>query len=198
MEYLPITGDIFQTHLHENHALYLYGKFKPFGVMLDAGCGVGTIAREFKMIDGTLDPILLNPSQTQLDLCPDYKKICAYAEDIPLPDSSVDCIMVSSALCHMDIEDAFFEFYRLLKDGGVLFITDVSRVNGNNDLFLMLLNAHAFSREFIINEAVSIGFKLDYYEHPEIPSKIEHLFEDKSLYHSIFDDLKYTIWRFIK
>lgn len=117
---------IFQRGDESGHVRFLLERFNPSGVVLDIGCGIGEVARLMKAERPDLDFILLNISQSQLDMCPDYRKICANAEDIPLPDSSVDCVMACYVMGHLNKDKALQEMRRVLKPGGVLFIADVT------------------------------------------------------------------------
>ena len=119
---------IFQRESEAEHARFLLAEFAPrHGAMvLDVGCGVGEVARLMKEMRPDLNFILLNISATQLALCPpEFDRIHAGVESIPLPDQSVDAVMACYVLGHADKEKALAEMRRVLKPGGILFIYDV-------------------------------------------------------------------------
>mgnify|MGYP003651393971 CR=1 FL=1 len=118
---------IFQRGSEADHIRFLLDEFNPpSGTVLDIGCGVGEVARVMKEMRSDLDFILLNISQAQLDMCPPFRKICADAADIPLPDESVDAVMACYVLGHLDHDTALREMRRVIRPGGVLFVADMS------------------------------------------------------------------------
>lgn len=118
---------IFQRGTESEHVSYLLEKFDPpSGVVLDVGCGIGEVARLMHEARQDLEFVLLNRSQAQLDLCPDFEKLHADAHAIPMPDASVDAVMACYVMGHLDKDRALSEMRRVLKPGGVLFIADMS------------------------------------------------------------------------
>lgn len=120
---------IFQRGDEREHARFLLAEFSPkFGAMvLDVGCGVGEVALRMKEMRPDLEFILLNVSESQLALCPpEFDRIHAGVESIPLPDASVDAVMACYVLGHADKELALAEMRRVLKPGGVLFVADMT------------------------------------------------------------------------
>lgn len=118
---------IFQHGTEREHASFLLDKLGlGSGVVLDVGCGVGEVPRLMKEARPGLEFVLLNISQSQLELCPPFRKIHASVEDIPLPDCSVDAVMACYVLGHADKDKSLSEMRRVLKPGGVLLVVDIT------------------------------------------------------------------------
>jgi SAM-dependent methyltransferase len=132
-------------------------------VVLDAGCGVGELARLMLGERPDLTFKLLNVSQHQLDLCPEgMERIRAPFEATGLPDASVDVVLFAFSLCHADDWGAALrEAYRVLRPGGVVFIFDMARSKaGSNALMRELLQASAYRPAEILSVAHRCGLEL--------------------------------------
>mgnify|MGYP001548569030 CR=1 FL=1 len=112
----------------EDHvaALLTLMNFPEGAVVLDAGCGVGEIARLMATARPDLRFILQNISASQLDMCPPFMKLHGSFENIPLPDASVDAIMFNYSLGHGDLWRCFAEARRILRPGGILSVYDLA------------------------------------------------------------------------
>ncbi|MDC0994061.1 class I SAM-dependent methyltransferase [bacterium] len=55
--------------------------------------------------------------------------ICVDGHNLPTPDLSVDCVIVSSLLHHLDLQKSFSEIYRVLKDDGILIFREPLATN---------------------------------------------------------------------
>jgi 3'-phosphoadenosine 5'-phosphosulfate sulfotransferase (PAPS reductase)/FAD synthetase len=132
-------------------------------VVLDAGCGVGELARLMHRERPDLTFQLLNVSQHQLDLCPEgMERIHAPYEATGLPDASVDVVLFAFSLCHADDWGAALrEAYRVLRPGGAVFIFDMARAQeGSNSLLRELLHASAWRVADILSVAHRAGLEL--------------------------------------
>ena len=112
-------------------------KLKPFGLLVDAGCGPGfltaQISRKFPAVKvigldisaGTLE----NARRTcLLDLYPGLDFLVADAQQMPFADNSVDFVISSLSLHHWpDSQVVFQEILRTLKPGSRFFIFDLRR-----------------------------------------------------------------------
>lgn len=105
-------------------------------VILDAGCGIGEVARLMAHARPDLEFQLLNVSAAQLAHCPDgMARILADFEATGLPDASVDVVMFNYSLCHsLNVPAALHEARRVLREGGILFVNDMVRTAGDNRL----------------------------------------------------------------
>lgn len=122
---------IFQIHkladTDETHIAKLLERYDfPIGAtVLDLGCGIGVVARTMKRQRPDLDFVLVNISQSQLDLCPDFRKVCADFQDVPL-DEQFDAVMINYALGHGELDRVLLEAHRLTKSGGKVVIYDIT------------------------------------------------------------------------
>lgn len=136
-QYLVDKGDtVFQIHrlapTQEEHVAALLEFFNPpYGAtILDAGCGVGAVSEGMKALRPDLSFILLNNSTEQLKFCPaGFETLRADMESVPLPDASLDAVMVCYALGHVDLLAALTEFARITRPGGMLYIYDLTSEN---------------------------------------------------------------------
>lgn len=94
-------------------------------VVLDLGCGVGTVAAMMAEERHDLRFVLLNVSRSQLGMCPPFPRVAADLEAIPLRRKCVDAVMALYALGHGHLDTVLSEARRVLKPGGVLFIYDI-------------------------------------------------------------------------
>lgn len=126
--------------------------------VLDIGCGVGECARMMKEQRPDLTFTLLNFSAEQLKDCPDdMVKLLASAHSLPFDDEHFDAVMFNAALGNMDAMVALAEASRVLKPGGVLFLNEVARVEGDNAEMERLLQFRAYNITELMAFAHSMG-----------------------------------------
>lgn len=99
--------------------------------VLDLGAGTGKLTEVLHGMGLAVtavepDPAMLAQLRTRL---PDVPAFQAAAEDIPLPDDSVNAVLVGQALHWFDLDRAVPEIRRVLRPGGVL----VTAWNGYDD-----------------------------------------------------------------
>ena len=96
----------------------------PDGIALDLGCGVGS---HFSLLERhAKECIGLDISAEALQ----YAKRCSYTqllegsvEKIPLPNSSISIVLCADVLEHVDDAQTLKEIFRVLKPGGMLYVT---------------------------------------------------------------------------
>jgi len=93
--------------------------------VLDVGCGVGETARLMHAARPDLKFVLSNVSQAQLAMCPDFPKVLAPAESLPVARGDVDHMMVTYALGHFDLPRFAQQAMRILPTGGRLYVFDL-------------------------------------------------------------------------
>ena len=96
-------------------------------VVLDVGCGTGWGTqgllkkyKKAKVLSLDLSPEMLGQTKAKGGWLRKPELICADAEDIPLPDESVDLVFSSLMLQWCDYKKVFAEFKRVLKPDGLL------------------------------------------------------------------------------
>lgn len=98
---------------------------RDFSRVLDMGCGVGSNASALQAPGR--DVVGLDASEEALDRARRtglYRELIrSEAENIPLPDSSLDLILAADVLEHVDDERALREIHRTLRPGGSLLVT---------------------------------------------------------------------------
>ena len=164
--------------------------------VIDMGCGIGEVAKSFSLDRPDLDFTLVNISEFQLSYA-DPAHICLAASflNVPQPDETFDCVLFMFSIGHEPAAPALAEAARLLKPGGVLFISDMIRVSGDNLKMRALVDYEVHPRAAM--EAAAFGFDLDWYMEPTPDESFgEQLLGDG--FNSIFAGTIPAIWRFTK
>ena len=115
--------------------------------VLDLGAGTGKLTT--RLVERGLDVVAVDPIPEMLELLrnslPDTLALLGTAEEIPLPDNSVDAIVVAQAWHWFDPELAVKEVARVLRPGGRLglvwnarderlgWVKDLGRIIGHED-----------------------------------------------------------------
>ena len=115
--------------------------------VLDLGAGTGKLTT--RLVERGLDVVAVDPIPEMLELLsaslPDIPALLGTAEDIPLPDNSVDSVLVAQAWHWFDPERAVKEVARVLRPGGRLglvwntrderlgWVKDLGRIVGHED-----------------------------------------------------------------
>ncbi|MGV0834287.1 class I SAM-dependent methyltransferase [Mycolicibacterium thermoresistibile] len=90
--------------------------------VLDLGAGTGKLTT--RLVERGLDVTAVDPIPEMLELLsrslPDTPALLGTAEDIPLPDNSVDAVLVAQAWHWFDLDRAVREVARVLRPGGRL------------------------------------------------------------------------------
>jgi len=97
--------------------------------VLDLAAGTGAVTRE--LIGRVARVVAVEPDERMRAVltarCPEAEVLAGRGEDIPLPDASVDAVLISSAWHWLDPELAVPEITRVLRAGGVLGVMWISR-----------------------------------------------------------------------
>lgn len=138
----------------------------PGAVILDAGCGVGEVARLMAEARPDLRFILANVSRMQLNLCPRGKGFMHLHGDChhmpELAAESVDAVMFNSALTQMDAGRALAEAARVLVPGGVVQLFEmVCEPGADTRTFELVSNARVLSVPELLEHASAAGLRLD-------------------------------------
>jgi len=97
--------------------------------ILDLAAGTGAVTR--KLIGRAARIIAVEPDERMravlVTRCPEAEVLAGRGEDIPLPDASVDAVVISAAWHWLDPGQAVPEITRVLRTGGVLGVMGISR-----------------------------------------------------------------------
>jgi SAM-dependent methyltransferase len=97
--------------------------------ILDLAAGTGAVTRE--LVGRARRIIAVEPDERMRAVlaarCPGAEVLAGRGEDIPLPDASVDAVVISSAWHWLDPDLAVPEITRVLRLGGVLGVLWISR-----------------------------------------------------------------------
>jgi demethylmenaquinone methyltransferase/2-methoxy-6-polyprenyl-1,4-benzoquinol methylase len=109
---------------------------KPGMHLLDVAAGTGLVTAEAHALVGPAGRVVaLDPSPgmlAELQKKVAVETLVAYAESIPLPEASVDFVSMGYALRHVgDMDQAFAEYFRVLRPGGRACIMEISRPSGS-------------------------------------------------------------------
>ncbi len=113
--------------------------------ILDLAAGTGVVTRE--LIGRAARVIAVEPDERMRAVlaagCPEAEVLAGRGEDIPLPDASVDAVVISAAWHWLDPALAVPEITRVLRPGGRLGVIWVSR----DDRVPWVAEFNAFARE---------------------------------------------------
>lgn len=168
--------------------------------IVDAGCGVGGVAALMHEIRPDLKFTLVNLSQAQLDHCPPaMQRVLANFDDMPLEDGSADVVMFNYSLCHsVEWGRTLREANRVLAEGGSLFVFDMARMSGDNDLTIKHLSAVAYPPLALKDIAKRCGFVLEHHAtHGAMVNRLRE-FMPNAHYDLVVGDVMPAIWRFRK
>ena len=97
--------------------------------VLDLAAGTGAVTR--LLIGRAARVVAVEPDERMRSVlaarCPEAEVLEGRGEDIPLPDASVDAVVIASAWHWLDPERAVPEIARVLRPGGALGVIWVSR-----------------------------------------------------------------------
>lgn len=169
-------------------------------LIIDAGCGVGEMARLMRERRPDLQFLLVNTSETQLALCPpEFDRLLADYENLEgVPDHCADAIVFSYSLCHAESWlAALAEARRVLKPGGTLFINDMATLWPEPVADLeRFLGARAWLPEVVEGWFRECGFQLDHALAPDVGvDRLRDLLNLDGVDVSILDGLVPTVWR---
>lgn len=115
-------------------------------VVLDYACGLGELAQKAARA-GAAVTVGIDISPKSIDLAKqainsvagtDIHFIVADAENTGLPDNSIDVILCSGMLHHLDLSYAFFEMRRILRPGGKVIAVEALDINPFIKLYRLL------------------------------------------------------------
>jgi ubiquinone/menaquinone biosynthesis C-methylase UbiE len=140
--------------------------------VLDLGAGTGKLTRA--QVARGLDVIAVEPIDemraTLEATLPEVRALKGTAEEIPLPDQSVDVITVAQAWHWVDVERATAEAARVLKPGGTLgliwnrrdervpWVQRLSQVMGSGDAEIIELDSITIAPPFGPTETMTIDW----------------------------------------
>lgn len=171
-------------------------------LVIDAGCGVGEMARLMHERRPDLKFLLVNTSHTQLALCPpDFDRLLADYEHLDgVPDHCADAVVFSYSLCHADFwPAALAEARRVLKPGGTLLVNDMATLNsGPFNEMERILGARAWTPELVERWFREEGFMLEEALAPDVGvDRLRDLLERDGVDTSIIDGIVPTVWRLV-
>jgi SAM-dependent methyltransferase len=162
---------ILQTHklaaTDRDHVAALLDRFDPprGSRVLDAGCGVGAVARIMAGIRPDLDFTLLNISGAQLEMAPvGTAKVRADIHALPFRCGVFDALMFNYSLGHGLLDTCLAEAARVLRPGGIAFIYDLA--TDDPGCLIDRLGYRPHSRGEVLTAAERHGFCADVAESP--------------------------------
>lgn len=170
-------------------------------MVIDAGCGIGEMARLMAERRPDLQFLLVNTSAAQLAMCPpEFDQLQADFDDLAgVPDHCADAVIFSFAICH----SAFWlttlaEARRVLKPGGTVLINDMARLAGSNEEFERLLGARVWPPEFVEAWAREAGLMLEDAIAPQVRvDRLRDMLVADGIDAALLDGLVPTVWRFV-
>jgi SAM-dependent methyltransferase len=131
------------------------------GLVVDMGCGIGEFARLASDLRPDLHWDLVNMSSKQLEFCPKGPQFTTFFRDAHhtgFAEESVGAVIFTTALVQMNQARALREAYRILKPGGVLFMSEMVRVKGDNDWWRVNLHGMVPTVRELVGDVLDAGF----------------------------------------
>jgi len=198
-------GEMLHTHyLAESEQEHVAKLLEYFDVplntaILDVGCGTGKVAELMVQQRPDLQFVLLNISQAQLEMAPNYMfKLKSDMHTIPLIDNYCNAIMINYSLGHGLLYDVMKEATRVLTPGGILFIYDITTTSNNQSKLIEKLGYRPHTITEVCNAAIKVGLKKTMHIVPNNTNttNFERLFG--SITEHGIDLTRPVIYRFIK
>jgi ubiquinone/menaquinone biosynthesis C-methylase UbiE len=164
--------------------------------VIDLGSGTGEVTRVMKEIRPDLSFCLVNLSEYQLSLSDEKHKHCCDFCNVPEPDGAFDAAMFCTSIGHAEIGEALKEASRLLKNGGVLFISDLVK-NETGKLNIPSIEYNVYCRADLEDEAQKYGLNLDFYMEPIENKMLGEMISSKTL-NAVLNGAIPANWRFVK
>ncbi|MBL4874418.1 MAG: class I SAM-dependent methyltransferase [Rhodobacteraceae bacterium] len=109
--------------------------------VLDLGCGIGSLARRIVSETGAASVTAIDTDAAQIARGKEkgggVKYLTGAAEALPLPDASIDVVVMMKSLHHVPIpqmDRAFAELARVLRPGGQMYICEPEYAGPFNDI----------------------------------------------------------------
>jgi ubiquinone/menaquinone biosynthesis C-methylase UbiE len=192
LQFFKFAGD---EHSHIDRLLR-WAEFPSNAKVIDLGSGTGEMTRVMKLLRGDLSFCLVNLSEYQLSLSNEQHKHCCDFCNVPEPDGAFDAAMFCTSLGHADIGEALREASRLLRSGGVLFISDLVKKE-TGKLNIPSIEYFVYSRSDLENEAKKYGLVLDFYMEPIDTKMLGEIMSNETL-KTVLAGAIPANWRFIK
>jgi len=165
----------------------------------DMGSGFGEVARLMRAQRPDLSFALVNDNAFQLSKGPDEPALQPVLTDMTatgFPRNSFDAAMFLYSICHVDLEDALAEARKIVRPGGILFVFDYLRIDGDNALPQRHLGSgfHPFAEWW--NVAMTTGWGDHVISLPDGDDALfRRMLANDSLYGDIFDVVVPMLWR---
>jgi ubiquinone/menaquinone biosynthesis C-methylase UbiE len=133
-------------------------KPKKNAVIADMGSGIGAVSRKMSAIRTDLSFKLVNNNKYQDEITKvgdKLEKIYASFHKTGIDENSIDCVMFNYSIGYANLDKAFKETARILKNGGTLLVWDLE---GKSQEMLDLLGYHTYDVEHFVKAAKKRGF----------------------------------------
>tara|TARA_R110002096_G_scaffold98323_2_gene218854 strand:- start:39 stop:707 length:669 start_codon:yes stop_codon:yes gene_type:complete len=144
---------------------------KKGAVIADMGSGIGAVAREMGAIRTDLSFKLVNNNKYQNEITKagdKSEKIYASFHKTGIDDDSIDCVMFNYSIGYANLDKAFKEAARILKNGGALLIWDLE---GKSQEMLDYLGYHTYDVDYFLNVAKKNRFNNNLVSFPKSTCK---------------------------
>lgn len=138
----------------ESNADALYDVYKPSGVVVDMGCGIGGVLEHFHLRDPSLELIGVSNDQYALDRAySGAKYFFADFTNTQLPSGCADVVMFNESAGYGDLRKIIDEAFRVLKPGGKVCFKDFDA----EDAFVDQWGCRLYSPSTYAATALEIG-----------------------------------------
>jgi SAM-dependent methyltransferase len=182
-EYIKNGLGLFQCGLfgdtEEEHVKIYCQYVEPKGVIVDMGCGIGTMGALINEFVPNTMTINVTNSTFQAKYLEDNgrKVILSDYKNIPLPDGFADFVMFNESFGYGGEDTALAEAARILKVGGSLAIKDYSHTDKISDgEYIDSWEYMIYPMSKILQKAELLNLRLDFMIHPDANVQKCHVF----------------------
>ena len=171
---LLIAARLAPTELEHVKIYHEFMRPKSGSIIVDLGCGTGECGALLQQIDPSLEVINVVNDDALIQLMDNLGRMCINAsfENTNLAAGIADNVMFNESIGHGDIDRAFKEANRLLKDGGVVTIKDFSITDQTKTEIALESWGYIIHQPYtFIETAYKNGFSIDTMLHPEMYMK---------------------------
>jgi ubiquinone/menaquinone biosynthesis C-methylase UbiE len=136
--------------------------------VLDVGCGTGRVLAKLRDSGASLFAADISEKMVAITKkkFPDVKTVVASIEKLPFEDESFDVVFAMFVIVHLkDLQKAFDEVYRVLKNGGIFILSNVNqrkppklRLESGEDI---LIKSHYHMPRHVIEALEGTFFKIE-------------------------------------
>lgn len=157
----------FLNTFEQNRLVPLVGDLKG-KMILDVGAGTGRLAAHFANLGAQVTALDVSPNMLDAIKRKNRKVVTVVgdAEDLVFPDNCFNVVVAAFLIVHLGDPRRFFdEAYRVLKDGGLLVVTNINQKDPpeiKTDQGMIVIESHYHRPERVREELEELAFAIEH------------------------------------